>query len=266
MNEICLEYLSASEADPIRLAHIAKANDCRLISVKLGPTEDVVHRNLVHDAAARRAFKDVCEDLGVSVDLIESLNVLPDTDLAQYRPMFEVGAFLGAPQINAQLRRDDNLQRGLDHLAEVCAMAAEYDMEVVLEISRAGLAREPWGMVELLKRANLPNVRMMIDVMHFLRFGQTLDGLAELGPWIGRAQLCDGPAIAPQDQLWEAVHERLPPGEGDFPLKEFLAAMPDGITIGVEVPQDAKQAAGVDAETRVAHMMACARRVMGQAA
>ena len=43
----------------------------------------------------------------------------------------------------------------------------------------------------------------------------------------------------------EASEERVLPGEGEFPLRDILAALPAGVTVGVEVPSLRRHLAGV---------------------
>jgi sugar phosphate isomerase/epimerase len=67
---------------------------------------------------------------------------------------------------------------------------------------------------------------------------------------ISYVQLCDAPLAAPGagPASAEAVHEaraaRLLPGEGQLPLRELLAALPDGIPVAVEAPRSADDGDG----------------------
>ena len=51
-------------------------------------------------------------------------------------------------------------------------------------------------------------------------------------------------------QLEEAIHQRLPPGEGALPLAALLAVAPRDIVVGLEVPMDHLKAQGVGAAPR----------------
>jgi hypothetical protein len=81
----------------------------------------------------------------------------------------------------------------------------------------------------------------------------------------GYAQLCDAPLSAEQpDYMREATFARRVPGEGDLPLAAFIAALPTGIAIGLEVPMLAKAEAGVSPRDRLAPAVAAAKHVIGQ--
>ena len=59
--------------------------------------------------------------------------------------------------------------------------------------------------------------------------------------FIRSAQLCDAPSRRPATNeaiIQEARSGRLPPGNGELPLRELLAALPQDSAIGVEVPMD----------------------------
>ncbi len=80
---------------------------------------------------------------------------------------------------------------------------------------------------------------------------------------IARAQLSDGPAEMPPDrQFAEAIGDRLIPGEGALPLREFLAALPDGITVGLEVPMTSLQEQGVGPDERVRRTVTATRALL----
>jgi hypothetical protein len=52
------------------------------------------------------------------------------------------------------------------------------------------------------------------------------------------------------------------PGEGDLPLRSFLDVLPDGITIGIEVPMNGLKESGVGPAERVRMAVEGARRLI----
>ncbi len=75
--------------------------------------------------------------------------------------------------------------------------------------------------------------------MHFFRWGGTVADLDALDPkLIGYAHLCDTrhSPTAPTD-MEEAMFERLLPGEGELPLREWKAALPGDCPLSLEVPR-----------------------------
>ncbi|UEM17868.1 hypothetical protein J4G43_040290 [Bradyrhizobium barranii subsp. barranii] len=80
-------------------------------------------------------------------------------------------------------------------------------------------------------------------------------------------QLCDGPAERPAttEQLIHAAREeRMFPGEGGIDLVGLTQAMPDSLTISIEVPT-VQLAKTVDAVTRARRALAAGRAVVERA-
>ena len=68
-----------------------------------------------------------------------------------------------------------------------------------------------------------------------------------------------GPASA--DAVREARAARLLPGEGELPLRELLAALPDGIPVAVEAPRSGSGSGSGDGRSR-SEFAARARRAV----
>ncbi|MDB5452274.1 MAG: xylose isomerase [Caulobacteraceae bacterium] len=263
---LALDFYTATEADPLRLARIAAANHCGLFTLHLaGGQTDELSQALVTDPAARKSFKAGCEILGVRLDMLEAMVVSPDTDLEAFRPALAAAADLGATQANSLFRADPDVDRGLARFGTLCDIAADYGLEVVIEVSRRQRARTPAEAAVMLREAGRKNARMMVDALHLYRFDQTAADVAAVAKYVGRLQLCDGPAASPEDQLKEAMSFRLPPGEGAFPLTELLAATPPDVVVGLEVPMDGLRDAGVSAEERSARIFAATRKLLAAA-
>ena len=112
--------------------------------------------------------------------------------------------------------------------------------------------------LECLRRDNM---RLVIDAMHFFRSGASVDELRALSPdLIGYVQLCDVPRTPPHDDyLREACFQRLIPGEGELPLAELCAAIPNGVAIGLEVPMQVPTEQPGKLEALIGQAVAAAR-------
>jgi sugar phosphate isomerase/epimerase len=76
-----------------------------------------------------------------------------------------------------------------------------------------------------------------LDAFHVIRGGEHWTHLAGLDPALVRTvQVGDGPLAAPADRGFEAVADRMAPGEGAFDLATLGPLLPDGVPIGIEVP------------------------------
>jgi sugar phosphate isomerase/epimerase len=87
--------------------------------------------------------------------------------------------------------------------------------------------------------------------------------ILELDPSIiGYAQLCDAPVVSKGGSyMQEAMFSRMTPGEGEFPLREWIAALPTNVEIGLEVPMIAELQAGVSPRDHARRVVAAARKL-----
>ena len=77
--------------------------------------------------------------------------------------------------------------------------------------------------------------------------------IAALDPaLIGYAQLCDAPLVSKAASYAdEARHERLPPGEGELPLLDFVSVLPRDVIVGLEIPMLRQAERGVSPHDRL---------------
>src|SRR3546814_5098503 len=144
-------------------------------------------------------------------------------------------------------------------------MDAAADLETQLEFGPCmGSADLPTALAAIHHVAR-PELRLLIDTMHFIRSGATVADLRAVDPQrIGYAQLCDVPRVSSYAQYMdEARYERLPPGDGELPLAEIVAALPPQIVIGLEVPRRALAEAGVGPRERLRPCVEAARLLLG---
>lgn len=101
--------------------------------------------------------------------------------------------------------------------------------------------------------------------MHFFRSGAKLEDLATVAEMTGHIQLSDAlrePAMP--DYLEEAMYERMIPGDGDAPLVQIIAILPQVQSVGLEIPLRSLAEQGVDVRERMARCVAGARKVLGR--
>ncbi len=262
MHPLCLDFLTAIEASPPELAQLAAASGCGLISFMIHPVAGVPDFGMVGDTPMRRETRHRCADLGVAVDMVEGFLLTPDVDIAAFQPSLDSAAWLGARLANVLLR-DDQETRLLENFLAFSAAAASVGITTITEWSRRTPFKSPAGMTEFLARADR-NALLQLDSLHLFRGGFSAPDVAAIDPAIlRRAQLSDGPAEMPVDrQFAEAIGDRLVPGEGALPLREFVAALPDGVVIGLEVPSQTLRDQGVDAAERVRRAIHGTRRLL----
>ncbi len=111
-----------------------------------------------------------------------------------------------------------------------------------------------------------PGAGLCVDSWHVFRGAglASLDGLPAAA--VVSIQLDDGRLERVPDDAYVAdtLANRLPPGDGEFDLAGFLAELPPGVPVGVEVPSDRLEALG-DPVAVGRLLGAATRRVLGRA-
>jgi 4-hydroxyphenylpyruvate dioxygenase len=118
------------------------------------------------------------------------------------------------------------IDRAADDFAELGERAAQRKILVGFEALAWGRFindhRDAW---EVVRRANHPNIGLILDSFHSLARGIPSDSIRAIpGNKIFIVQLADAPAIQ-LDVLQWSRHLRNMPGQGDLPVKEFVIAV-----------------------------------------
>ena len=264
-----IERLCVFGMPPVEFVRLAADLDCPCVGLGLTP-----HRaynphgypdwSLRDDAALRRETRAALQASGVGLALMEGFGVGPGANPDRQAADLDAVAELGGRRINAaSLERD--LDRAAAGFAVLAEQAAARGIETVIEIG-PGAARTLAAAVDLVGRIGRPDARLLVDSMHFFRFGSRVDELRAVDPaLIGYVQLCDAPArSAFASYMDEALHDRLAPGEGELPLADLIAAVPPDVVISVEVPQRVLVEAGMGPRERVARSATAARRLIAE--
>lgn len=191
------------------------------------------------------------DDTGIRVLAVEVARIGPGTKREDYERTLEAGALLGARY--ATVNSDDpDIERASETFAALIADAVPYGLRPLIEpiiYTRVSTLDEAIHIAE-----HSGGGGILLDTLHFQRYGGRLEQLRSLDPdLLSYVQLCDAPLIPPSglprprklprgqstdgtDLQLESRAMRLLPGEGELPLAEFLAALPEGIPVSVEAP------------------------------
>jgi len=188
------------------------------------------------DPALRRATKQRLAATGFRVREIEMVGLSRSLDVRELKPMFEIGAEIGATRV-VSAGDDDDFAIVAEKLAEVCELARVHGFAVDCEFMPFRAVKSLGDALQVLKLANQPNAHILMDALHFRRSNSSLDELKKVAPsLIGSMQLCDAPAEPPADLMYEARSARLLTGEGGLDVNAILDALPPDVALGVEVP------------------------------
>jgi sugar phosphate isomerase/epimerase len=206
------------------------------------------------------------EGNGMSVFNTDTFLVTPTTDLKSYEPMVEVAAAVGAQVINVMCHHPDP-EPAAEIMANFARLARNYGLRTMIEPSPRATIKTPADALQILGLIGDPSMALNIDILNFMRGGQQLSDLAKIDPsrWY-YAQISDGPPHVPADlQKAEASENRMIPGEGQFPLVEFVRMLPPNGVLSVEVPLMRFQAE-LPPRARARRAVEGARSVLAEAA
>lgn len=265
--QLGIEYLSTFGMDPVEYIHLAADLGFDFASLNLGGSANRLpphpEYQWRHDHRLQAAMKQAIASCDIAIGLVEGFGIMPDISVADHAPALDLVAELGARSICAvSMERD--LPRTHAEFAALTDMAAQRGLITTTEVC-AGVMRNLERSLEAHAAVDNPSFRLLIDTMHFFRFGSDVEDMAVLDPAvIGHVQLCDVPMPAEiDDYMEEALYERRAPGDGDLPLVEFMNRLPDGTPIGLEVPIRSELEAGISAKDRFARLLAATRSLQG---
>lgn len=238
-NPLNMAHLNVLELDPPDVVSVAEAAGFRTAGLRLSPARPEETPPPVYgDTTMRRDLITRINDSGVGILEIELFWLRPRTDIKSYEAFLELGALLGAKNVITCCDTHD-LSQAQDMFEMACDMALPYGLNMNLEFL-------PWIAIgrfdqalPIVRKANRPNGKVMLDPLHMSRTGTNFSRIAEIETsLISYAQICDAPLPAPTDIeaiAFEAKFERLLPGQGNLDLKDYFARLPEGIPLSVEV-------------------------------
>jgi len=191
------------------------------------------------DTPFRRETRRALDERGMVLLEAEAAVVTPQTDLAELHPYMESAAALGAVGVIPVFSGHTSEAQVADQLAAFAAQAKGYGLKALIEFI-AVFAVSSIAMAERVIRASgADNCGIIIDSLHWTRSGGTAEDIRGVDPaLIASSQISDGLRDFPNDgQNWwhEMSHARRFLGEGDFAVKEMIAALPAHVPIGIEV-------------------------------
>jgi sugar phosphate isomerase/epimerase len=244
MTIFSLAHLTVLDTPPPQMVRMAARLGYDRVGLRLIAVTDTTPGYPLHDDPAQlRATVLALSDTGITVNDIEFVRLTPDFRVDAMRPFLAAGARLGARHVICA-PYDPDLARLTDNLAALQAEARNFGLSCVLEFF-------PWTVVPDLAKARQivqaagPDVGILLDTLHFDRSNSSLRDLAALPPArLPFVHLCDAmvhPPYSTDDLLHAGRAERLPPGEGQIPLRLILERLPEGIPIALEVPMTGRQ-------------------------
>jgi sugar phosphate isomerase/epimerase len=216
------------DVDPVAAVHVAESSGFPAVGIWFDA--DTWSEQRAHDV--RRAL-DASPVIALD---IEPIMLTPDGDHGN--AIVDAAQIIGAQNILVA-SRDTDINRVGHRLAELADRLGASTIRLVLEfLPILGIRTLPDALAAVSVAGN-SKVGVLIDSLHLARAEHAPSVLADLNPHLfPYLQLCDAPLeIADPSmkaRLFEALHGRLLPGDGELPLHELLAAIPD-VPISLEL-------------------------------
>ncbi|WP_310532470.1 TIM barrel protein [Novosphingobium sp.] len=270
-NRLGIENLTLMGMPPIQYVELAAELGC--VGVSLGLMSMPFERfgfkdvnlypewSLVDDLALRREFKAALADTRIAISLGEGFRADPSLDVSEKAEWLDILADLGGQRINA-VSIESNRSRTIDQLGKLADMTIARGMQFTVEFAPPNAINSLTDAISVAAAIGGGKAKVLIDSMHFYRSGSRTEELAAIDPaLIGYAQLCDAPwePVDGKPYLMESTFGRSVPGEGEFPLHDWVAALPADLHIGIEAPALADLMEGLSPREHAARVVSAAR-------
>lgn len=259
MRPFSLAHLSLIETPPGRLVDIAARAGFNHVDLRLSQATQTDRRYTADERMTLcRDLGPILRDAGITVWDVEIIRLDDRTRPQDHLPLMEAAAMLGARRIKLVCDSQDH-GRAAALLAQLCALARPFGLILDLEYMIFSGVRSLREAGAIVAAAQAPNLKVLVDALHWMRAGDTAADLRAANP-LGYVQLCDGPLQTPADReglIREARTNRLAPGEGHFPLGALLDAMPQDCVASLEVPLPP----GHDPQAHARYLLEAARRL-----
>lgn len=261
---LSLAHLSELDVPPLELVELAARAGFASIGLRTSPASPGSVEYPLRTAAEQADMRKRLADNGIKVLEVEMVPLTAALRAADYKPMMETGAAIGASRLTVGGGDTSDFSVIAEKLAEMAELAQPYGIAVDLEFMPFRPVKSLGDAVDVVTRAKHPNAHILIDALHVFRSGTPPQDFARLDPaMLGPVQLCDAPAKAPapDELVTEARTRRLSPGDGELDLAALLDALPSGLAYGVEVPL-ASQRPDLDPGARLALLVKSTREFL----
>lgn len=247
-----LAALTVLDTPPLQHIDLAERHGFDTVGLRLLPAAPGTTAYPLHeDPAALDELVRRLADSPVEVFDLEIIRLGTDFDPRDYVPLLEAGARLGA---RAVLVGGDDRDRArlTDSYARLAELCGRYGIAASLEFMPWTAVPDAKAAVEIVSQADGPARSVLVDALHVDRSATTVEDLAAIPrEWLHYAQMCDGSRPVPDDDaelIRHAREERLVPGTGGIDLRGIWSALPQGLPVSIELPNEPlRRAMGDDA-------------------
>jgi 4-hydroxyphenylpyruvate dioxygenase len=184
-----------------------------------------------------RDARQLAADLGLEIVALQPLRdfeAMPDPmrrrnferAARKLELMDDLGARLLCLCSNVSLEAIDDAEQAAADLAELADLARQHGMRIGYEALAWGRHVKDWTAAwDIVRAADRDNLGIVLDSFHICVRGNPIEPIANLpAERIALVQVADAPALA-MDPLSLSRHYRCYPGQGDYPIVDYLDAV-----------------------------------------
>lgn len=263
---LSLAFLTTFDVGPVEAVRIAAATGYQMVGLRIMPAAASGEADypLLTDGALLRDVQNALADTGVRVGDVEIVRLKPQNDWDLLARFVDRCQALGARHVLVA-GDDTEMERTAENFARFCDLASPAGLTADLEFMPWTAVPDLKAALAIVEKADKANGGVLVDALHFDRSATTLEEIAALPKArVNYVQFCDG--AVPYDRSDEALiriarGERMFPGQGGIDLIGMARAMPEDVTVSVEVPHRAL-AEKVDAKGRAAMAIAASQAIL----
>jgi sugar phosphate isomerase/epimerase len=242
-----LAYLTSCLVTPPQAMQLAADLGYQQVGFRLLPNmPGGPQQHLIGQPEVLRETLAVQRATGVQVCDLEIIRMGDSFDARAFLPLFEAGAALKA-QCVLVAGDDLNLPRLADSYASLCEVMRPFNLTADLEFMPWTALKDVKTTRRVIEAAGNPsNAGILVDALHFGRSTTTLDDIRSIPRGLLHyAQICDAQAglnFTTEQMIHTARCERLLAGEGNIDVRGVFAALPQDLTVSVEVIHNERMA------------------------
>ena len=163
---LSLAHLTLLELPPPQLVSVAAAAGFTSVGIRISPVPrpGEIAFPVLGDTPLRRETEQRLADTGLTVLDVEVLTLTPTAQPADFEPVFETAARLGAEHALVWCTEPDEA-RATDVFAGICQLAAQHGIRPVLEFARISEVKTIQQCIRMVETANQPNGGLLVDAL-----------------------------------------------------------------------------------------------------
>lgn len=236
--DVALGFLTLPNATPGDLVEAAAKAGFRRVTLRIAGRAKG-DADLVNSPALLKEAEAALQANGVALTHMGGVWCDGTRPPSEFEHAIETGRRLGTDMCVAIFTPGRPQSQIQDEFADLCRLAARYQMRVALEFAAYVGVRSLTEAVAMVEGVHLPNAGILVDALHLFRAGHDAQTVADAP--VSRlfcAQLSDATTLAPplERLQTEARGNRLDPGLGELPLVELMQALPADCALELEAP------------------------------